>query len=115
VQKAVSSALRTGYRSIDTAEVYGNKKGVGTAIRKSGVPREDMFITTKLWNSHQRYDDALQAFDNSRKSEYLDMYLIHWPSRGTYVEAWRALEKLYQDGYARAIVMNTIYRHHREQ
>lgn len=105
---AVKSALQTGYRSIDTADIYGNEKGVGEAIRASGLPRQELFITTKLWNERQAegYDASLKAFENSLERlglDYLDLYLIHWPIEGKSVAAWRALVKLYQDGRTRAI------------
>jgi len=106
--KAVQTALETGYRSIDTATAYGNEEGVGEAIRASGLPREELFITTKLVNSDQGYDSTLRAFDASMAKlglEQLDLYLIHWPlpARDTYVQTWKAFEKLYADGRIRAI------------
>lgn len=105
---AVSQALQTGYRSIDTAAVYENERGTGKALASSGVPREELFVTTKLWNSDQGYDPALRAFDASLDKlglEYVDLYLIHWPlpKRDTYVDTWRALEKIHADGRAKAI------------
>ncbi|HEY6780518.1 MAG TPA: aldo/keto reductase [Thermoleophilaceae bacterium] len=105
---AVSTALDVGYRSIDTAAVYGNEEPVGKAIAASGIPREELFITTKLWNDKQAREDALQAFDASLDLlglDYVDLYLIHWPApqADRYVEAWRALEQLHADGRARAI------------
>lgn len=105
---AIAAALQAGYRSIDTADIYGNEKGVGEAVRASGLSRQDLFITTKLWNERQAegYDASLKAFDNSLKRlglEYLDLYLIHWPLEGKSVAAWRALVKQYQDGRTRAI------------
>ncbi|HEX8834740.1 MAG TPA: aldo/keto reductase [Abditibacteriaceae bacterium] len=108
VENAVRSALESGYRLIDTAAIYGNEAGVGKAIKASGVPREEIFLTTKLWNANHAYDDALHAFDESLAkldSDYVDLYLIHWPlpMEGRFVEAWRALEKLYSDGRTRAI------------
>lgn len=107
-EKAVTTAIESGYRSIDTATLYGNEEGVGRALRASGVPREELFVTTKLWNDQQGYDEALRAFDESMRRlglETLDLYLIHWPAprRGKYVETWKALEKLYADGRVRAI------------
>jgi diketogulonate reductase-like aldo/keto reductase len=106
--KVVQTALQTGYRSIDTAAAYRNEAGVGEAIRLAGLPREDLFITTKLWNSDQGYDSTLRAFDISLGKlglDSVDLYLIHWPlpRRDTYVDTWRALEKLYADGRVRAI------------
>ncbi|MEU8176730.1 aldo/keto reductase [Microbispora hainanensis] len=107
-ERAVATAIESGYRSIDTATLYGNEEGVGRALRASGVPREELFVTTKLWNDQQGYDEALRAFDESMRRlglETLDLYLIHWPAprRGKYVETWKALEKLYADGRVRAI------------
>ncbi len=105
---AVRTALEAGYRSIDTAAAYGNEGGVGRAISGSGIPREEIFVTTKVWNNHHGYDSTLRAFDNSLSKlglERIDLYLIHWPvpSRDLYVDTWRALEKLYADGLVRAI------------
>jgi 2,5-diketo-D-gluconate reductase A len=107
-ERAVTEALRVGYRSIDTARLYHNEEGVGRAVRDSGVPREDLFITTKLWNTDHEYDQALRAFDASLARldlEYVDLYLIHWPvpKQDKYVDAWRALEKIYADGRAKAV------------
>ncbi|MFE1957974.1 aldo/keto reductase [Streptomyces sp. NPDC059479] len=105
---AVLAALDAGYRSIDTAAVYGNEEGVGRAIASSGVPRDELFITTKLWNDRQGYESARAAFDTSLAKlglDRVDLYLIHWPApaRDRYVDTWRALEKLLADGRARAI------------
>ncbi|MFF3249495.1 aldo/keto reductase [Actinacidiphila glaucinigra] len=105
---AVATALEAGYRSIDTAALYRNEQGTGRAIAASGIPREELFVTTKLWNTDQGHDDALRAFDASLGKlglEYVDLYLIHWPApaRGLYLETWRALEKIHADGRARAI------------
>jgi diketogulonate reductase-like aldo/keto reductase len=83
-RKAVSFALESGYRLIDTAKLYGNERDVGVAVRESGIPREDIFITTKLWNSDQGFESALRAFEGSRRElglDYVDLYLIHWPDR----------------------------------
>ncbi|MFF5262726.1 aldo/keto reductase [Actinomadura viridis] len=107
-ETAVRTALETGYRSIDTARLYKNEAGTGRALRASGIPREELFVTTKLWNSDQGYDSALRAFDASMERlglEYLDLYLIHWPvpARGRYLDTWRALEKLLADGRVRAV------------
>ncbi|MFD2416973.1 aldo/keto reductase [Amycolatopsis pigmentata] len=104
----VGHALDAGYRSIDTAAAYQNETGVGEALRDTGVPREDLFVTTKLWNSDQGYDSTMRAFDASVAKlglDYLDLYLIHWPLpvRDRYVDTWRAFEKLYADGRVRAI------------
>ncbi|MCL6627011.1 MAG: aldo/keto reductase, partial [Alicyclobacillus shizuokensis] len=104
-----------GYRHVDTAAVYGNETGVGKAIRESGVAREEVFVTTKVWNSDQGYDSTLRAFEESRKRlgfEYVDLYLIHWPVKGKYKDTWKALEKLYQDGVVRAIGVSNFQIHH---
>ena len=114
---AVKRALEAGYRSIDTAAIYKNEASVGKAIKESDLPREELFITTKLWNSDQGYDTALKAFDESMNKlqlEVLDLYLVHWPVVGRYVESWKALEKLYQDGRVRAIGISNFKIHHIE-
>jgi 2,5-diketo-D-gluconate reductase A len=105
---AVSSALDSGYRLVDTAAGYGNERGVGEAVRRSGIPRDDIFVTTKLANSDHGYDNAMRAFDASLSElgfETVDLYLVHWPlpAHDLYVETWRALQKLAEDGRARAI------------
>ncbi|ESU71597.1 aldo/keto reductase [Geobacillus sp. G4] len=120
VVNAVKAALEVGYRSIDTAAIYGNEQGVGKAIAESGIPRDELFITTKVWNADHGYESTLAAFDESIKKlglDYLDLYLIHWPlpSRGKYVETWRALEKLYKDGLVRAIGVSNFKIHHLEE
>lgn len=115
VETAVKMAVKAGYRSIDTAAVYGNEEGVGKAIRDCGVAREELFITTKVWNSDQGYETTLKAFEISRKKlglEYFDLYLIHWPVKGKYIDTWRALEKLYRDGVVRAIGVSNFKEHH---
>jgi diketogulonate reductase-like aldo/keto reductase len=106
--KAVGEAFQAGYRSIDTAAMYGNEDGVGQAIADAGLPREEVFVTTKLNNDSHGHDEALRAFEKSRRLlglEYVDLYLIHWPlpQQDRYVETWRALEELHRDGVARAI------------
>ncbi|MER5852517.1 aldo/keto reductase [Streptomyces sp. NPDC002012] len=100
---AVSAALEAGYRSIDTAAIYGNETGVGRALTASGLPREDLFVTTKLWNADQGYDSTLRAFDASLAKlglDRIDLYLIHWPTpaRDLYLDSWRAIERLAADG-----------------
>jgi diketogulonate reductase-like aldo/keto reductase len=107
-ERAVEAALRSGYRSIDTASAYGNEEGVGRALRASGLPRDELFVTSKLWNSEQGHDNALRACEASLSRlglDRLDLYLIHWPApgRGLYLETWRALEKLKADGRVRSI------------
>ncbi|WP_108671850.1 aldo/keto reductase [Peribacillus acanthi] len=114
---SVKKAIEVGYRSIDTAAIYKNEKGVGQAIRESGIPREELFITTKVWNSDQGYETTLQAFEDSLERlglDYLDLYLIHWPVKGKYIETWKAMEKLYEDGKVRAIGVSNFNVHHLE-
>ncbi|GAA0923531.1 aldo/keto reductase [Streptomyces thermoalcalitolerans] len=103
---AVTAALEAGYRSIDTAAIYGNEGGVGKALAASGIARDELFVTTKLWNADQGYDATLKAFDASLARlglDYVDLYLIHWPTpaRDLYRESWRAIEKLVADGLVR--------------
>ncbi|AST90161.1 aldo/keto reductase [Sutcliffiella cohnii] len=105
---AVKKAIEVGYRSIDTAMIYKNEVGVGKAIKESSVPREELFITTKVWNSDQGYENTLRAFDESLERlglDYVDLYLIHWPTPqfDQYVDTYKALEKLYHDGRVKAI------------
>lgn len=117
VVQAVSHALDSGYRLIDTAAVYRNEHGVGTAIAQSEVAREDIFLTTKVWNSDQGYEATLQAFErslNALQTDYIDLYLIHWPVAGLYKETWRALEHLYATGRAKAIGVSNFQVHHLE-
>lgn len=107
-EKSVLSALEAGYRSIDTATLYRNERQVGEAVRASGLPREDLFVTTKLWNDAHGYDAALKAFDRSQAAlglDQVDLYLIHWPQpkRDEYVSTWRALVRLLADGRVRAV------------
>ena len=115
VINTVKTALEVGYRAIDTAALYDNEEGVGQAIKESGIPREKLFITTKVWNTDQGYDKTLKAFEISMKKlgfDYLDLYLIHWPGKDKYVDTWRALEKLYKDGRVRAIGVSNFKIHH---
>ena len=105
---AVGTALEAGYRHIDTASIYGNEVGVGRGIAASPVPREDIFLTTKLWNSDQGFEKAISALDASLErlgTDYVDLYLIHWakPQQGTYLESWRALIELKKQGKVRSI------------
>ena len=113
--RAVREALALGYRHVDTAKDYGNERDVGAAVRDSGLPREEVFVTTKLWNDDQGYDEALAAFDLSMERlglDYLDLYLLHWPVVGKRLDSWRALERLAREGRVRAIgVSNFMPRH----
>ncbi len=115
---AVSAALRLGYGHVDTARIYGNEAEVGQAVRESGVPRGDVFVTTKLWNTDQGYDTALRAFDSSLEKlglEYVDLYLVHWPVAGKRLDSWRALEHIFESKRARAIgVSNFLVPHLQE-
>ncbi|AYF04415.1 MULTISPECIES: aldo/keto reductase [Bacillus] len=115
VIESVKAAIKNGYRSIDTAAIYQNEEGVGQAIRESGVSREELFITSKVWNSDQGYETTLRAFETTLEKlglEYLDLYLVHWPVKGKYTESWKALEKLYKDGRVRAIGVSNFHIHH---
>jgi 2,5-diketo-D-gluconate reductase A len=117
---AVGSALQAGYRSIDTAAIYGNEAGVGSAIADSGLSRDELFVTSKLWNSEQGYDSTLRAFDASLDRlglDTLDLYLIHWPTpeRDHYVDTWKAFGKLYADGRVRAIGVSNFQPEHLER
>lgn len=115
VEQSVFAALRAGYRSIDTAAAYGNEVGVGNAIKASGVPRSELFVTTKLWNASQGYDSTMRAHEASLKKlglDYVDLYLIHWPVKGKYLETWRAFETLYKEGRVRAIGVSNFQVHH---
>ena len=117
VINAVNWALEAGYRHIDTASIYKNEEGVGLGIRESGINREDIFVVSKVWNSDQGYNTTLKAFDDSLKRlqlDYLDLYLIHWPVKGKYIETWRALEKLYSEKKVRAIGVSNFLKHHLE-
>ena len=105
-ERAIHQALEIGYRLIDTASMYGNEVEVGNAIRQSGLPRQDIFLTTKVNDSDHGYDQAMRAFESSQRKlncEYIDLYLIHWPIRNKRQDTWRALERLYQEGRVRAI------------
>ena len=117
-REAVLTALRLGYRHIDTAYVYGNEADVGWAIRESGIPRDQIFVTTKLWNDQQGYDAARRAFQVSLRRlglEYVDLYLLHWPVQGKRLDSWEALEELHDEGLARSIgVSNFLVPHLQE-
>jgi 2,5-diketo-D-gluconate reductase A len=117
VVDAVHTAFEAGYRSIDTATLYRNEEGVGAAVASSGLSREELFITTKLWNDDQGYDETLRAFDTSMdrlKLDYLDLYLIHWPvpAKDRFVPTWRAFEKLHAEGRIRSIGVSNFQPHH---
>ncbi len=115
VVSAVKSALKLGYRSIDTAAVYGNEIGVGEGLKQSGVPREDVFITSKVWNGDQGYESTFDALEKSLQrldTSYLDLYLIHWPVAGKYIDTWRAMTELYHSGRVRAIGVSNFQIHH---
>lgn len=111
------AALKAGYRHIDTAQMYGNEKEVGQAVRGSGLDRADVFVTSKLDNGAHAYDDALQAFEGTMERtglEYLDLFLIHWPlpDKGDFVETWKALEEIYRSGRVKAIGVSNFQPHH---
>ncbi len=117
---AVKAALDAGYRHVDTAAVYENEEGVGEGIRQSGLSRSDIFLTTKLWNNDQGYEQTLKAFEASLKrlgTDYVDLYLIHWPSahRGLFVDTWKALVKLKEEGRAKSIGVSNFYPEHIEK
>lgn len=117
VVQTVKAALEVGYRSIDTAAVYKNEEGVGQAIRESHIPRDEIFVTSKVWNRDQGYESTIHAFHESLTRlglEYLDLYLIHWPVEGKYKETWKALEYLYKEGKVRAIGVSNFHVHHLE-
>ncbi len=120
--EAVKTAITEGYRSIDTAAIYGNETGVGEGIREgiqaAGIRREDLFVTSKVWNDGLDYDGTVQAFETSLEKlglDYLDLYLIHWPGKGKYKQAWNALEELYKKGRIRAIGVSNFQVHHLEE
>ena len=117
VKTAVNAAIDAGYKAIDTAAAYKNEEGVGTAIKENSTPREELFITSKVWNDDQGYESTLKAFEDTVSKlgiETLDLYLIHWPVEGKYKETWKAMEKLYKDGRIRAIGVSNFHPHHLE-
>ncbi len=115
--ESVSYALEVGYRHIDTAKLYKNEESVGEAINKSGINREEIFLTTKVWDSDRGYDNTLKAFETSLKklnTDYIDLYLIHWPN-DLNVETWKALERIYKEKKVRAIGVSNFKEHHLEE
>jgi 2,5-diketo-D-gluconate reductase A len=118
--RLVEGAIDAGYRHIDTAKLYFNEAGVGAGVRASGVPREELFVTTKVWNDDHGYDETLRAFDTSLGLlglDYVDLYLIHWPAprQDRYVDTWRALEALRADGRVRSIGVSNFHESHLER
>lgn len=114
-KNSVINALDVGYRHIDTASIYNNEKEVGKAIRLHDVPREEIFVVSKVWNSDQGYNDTIKAYNESLKKlkmDYLDLYLVHWPVKNKFVETWRALEHLYNEGRVRAIGVSNFLKNH---
>lgn len=115
--QAITAALDAGYRHIDTASLYANEKEVGEAVRNSSVSREDIFVTTKVWNTDQGYDQTLKAFEKSLELlglDYLDLYLTHWPVKDTFVDTYRAIERLYEEKLIRATGVSNHHQHHLE-
>lgn len=113
-KNAVLTALKAGYRHIDTAAAYKNEEAVGEAIRESGIPREELFITTKLWNQDMRDHKVKEAFELSLKKlglDYVDLYLIHWPVKGEYINSYKVMEKLYESGKTKAIGVSNFKTH----
>ena len=116
----VATALELGYRHVDTASFYGNEVGVGQALRASDVPRDEVFVTTKVWNTEQGFDETLRAFDASLErlgTDHVELYLIHWPAptQDKYVDTWRALERIAEEGRARSIGVSNFQVHHLER
>lgn len=116
--EAIQYALQNGYRAVDTAAIYENESETGEAIRASGIPREEIFITSKVWNTDQGYDQTLRAFETSLKKlklDYLDLYLTHWPVSGTFVDTYRAIERLYEEKLIRVPGVSNHHIHHLEK
>ncbi|RIX54006.1 aldo/keto reductase [Paenibacillus nanensis] len=116
-ETTVKAAIDAGYRAVDTAAIYENEAGVGAGLRASGVPRDQIFVTTKVWNANQGYDTSLAAFEESLNKlgmDYVDLLLIHWPVKGKYKDTWRALEQIYREGKAKAIGVSNFQIHHLE-
>ncbi|WP_430610738.1 aldo/keto reductase [Enterococcus sp. DIV0876] len=117
LRRSVTDALKSGYRHFDTAAIYHNEAWLGEALAESGIKREELFITSKVWNSHTTYEDTITAFHESLKklqTDYLDLYLIHWPSEG-YNEKWRAMESLYAEGLIKSIGVSNFEKPHIEK
>jgi len=117
-QQSITHALQAGYRHFDTARVYGNEADVGAALAASGIARSDYFVTTKLWNQDHGYEEALRAFEVSRRAlgvDVIDLYLLHWPVPGRRLDSWRALESLYESGQVRAIGVSNFMVPHLEE
>jgi len=118
VENAVKWALEAGYRHIDTAAIYMNERGVGNAVKASGIPRNELFITTKLWNDNQRNGNVMEGFEESLgllQTDYVDLYLIHWPVKGKFTATWKVMEDIYRSGRARAIGVSNFLQHHLEE
>jgi methylglyoxal/glyoxal reductase len=118
VRKAVAWAIETGYRLLDTASIYENEEELGQGIKDSLIPREELFITSKVWNSEQGFESTLKAYERSLErlqTNYLDLYLVHWPMREHRKDTWLALEKLYSEGRVRAIGVSNYYQPHLEE
>ena len=117
-ERVVRTAIELGYRSIDTASLYGNERGVGQAVRACGVPREELFVTTKAWNDDMRRSRVEAAFDESRRRlglDYVDLFLLHWPIKDRIVSSWKVLEKLHRDGRIRALGVSNYLISHLEE
>lgn len=115
VSSSVKRALEAGYRLIDTTSVYKNELGVGEGLRQSGIPREEIYITTKLLNSDQGYESTLKSFDESLRKldlDYVDLYLISWPVGGNFEESWKAMEEIYESGRAKSIGVSNFHEPH---
>jgi diketogulonate reductase-like aldo/keto reductase len=118
VEDSVKWALETGYIHIDTAAIYGNERGVGNAVKASGIQRDQIFITTKIWNENQRQNTVRECFEESLEklqTDYVDLLLIHWPVKGKFINTWKILEEIYRSGRTRAIGVSNFLRHHLEE
>lgn len=117
VENSVKWALESGYRHIDTAAIYKNERGVGNAVKASGILRKELFITTKAWNENQRKGTVMEGFEESLEllqTDYVDLYLIHWPVKGKYTSTWKVMEEIYRSGKVRAIGVSNFLLHHLE-